>query len=506
MDTRLDGLQRIGLRYRRMSFADTEEQLRRQNEDVDAICDLHDYRTKPEWLFTDEDESGNEDTRFRQKKGERPGLAALDATVHDLTLAGHRVAVVGWVPNRLFRAVEHKERYFRRWARMGDVLVHTKHGVWNPRDPRDRLVSTFVAGADQYYSDDVREKVVRAHDERRASGLPATGWPGFGHKRACGCKPKQPRCDSPEHDHWIAIKDEAERIREAVTRLLDGTANLNMIAREWDAAGVPTRLRGEWRVTTLRRVLTSPRLAGILVHNGVETGTTDAIEPILDEQTFRRLCERLAMKRHARPHLSKQLLTGVLVCSACGHGLNSNTKKGGGNTSTLRVYGCRNCGQCNVKAEAVERVYVEKLFERLSDERFAVALTQVDQETGHLLAELREQDDELEALKANADRLPVDVYVAKFDAINARIRELNRLLEQTPSLDVAAPWIGKSTKLRKAWDAMPTDEKRALILSVVGRSNVLPAEKRGRYATEDEIKARLVPLAGSAGMSPRPAA
>ena len=43
-------------------------------------------------------------------------------------------------------------------------------------------------------------------------------------------------------------------------------------------------------------------------------------------------------------------------------------------TATFHVYGCRNDGQCNIKAEAVERVYVEKLFERLEDERFAAAL------------------------------------------------------------------------------------------------------------------------------------
>ena len=78
------GDRRIGLRYRRMSFEDSEEQLRRQAVDVDAICELHDYVTKPEWLFTDEDESGNEDTRYRQRKGERPGLTALDATVREL--------------------------------------------------------------------------------------------------------------------------------------------------------------------------------------------------------------------------------------------------------------------------------------------------------------------------------------------------------------------------------------------------------------------------------------
>lgn len=44
-----------------------------------------------------------------------------------------------------------------------------------------------------------------------------------------------------------------------------------------------------------------------------------------------------------------------------------------------------------------------------------------------------------------------------------------------------------------------TDEKRALLAAIVGQSKVLPAEKRDRYATDDEVKARLVPLAGEAG-------
>jgi hypothetical protein len=484
-----------------MSFEDTEEQLRRQAVDVDTICDLHEYLTKPEWLFTDEDESGNEDTRYRQRKGERPGLAALDATVCELARAGQPVTVVAWVPSRLFRDVENKEHYFRRWARLGDVLVHTKQGVWSPRDPRDRFVSTVVAGADQYYSDDVREKVVRAHDERRLSGLPATGWPGFGHQRACGCKAKEPRCASSEHDHWIEQPEEAERLRDAVRRILAGT-NLAAICRKWGAEGVPTRLGGQWRVTTLRRVITSPRLAGILVHNGVELGRTDAIEPIVDESDFRRLCERVDGKRHPRRHRGKQLLTGVLVCGVCGSGLNSNMKKGSHGQNNMRIYGCRNDGQCNVKAEAVEAVYIEKMLERLSDERFSAALARTDEESDKLLDELRDQEVELDALKAQAGRLRVDVYVAKSDAISARIDELNRLLNQTASVDIAARWVGKADRLRKAWDKMPMDEKRTLILAVVGRSKVLPAEKRGRYATPVEVKARLVPLAGTSETTP----
>lgn len=489
-----------------MSFDDSEEQLRRQADDVDAICELHEYRTKPEWLFTDDDESGNEDTRHRQGKGERPGLAALNEVVTDLASQGFPVTVVAWVPSRLFRDAGHKEHYFRRWARLGDVQVHTKQGVWNPKDPRDRFVSTIVAGADQYYSDDVREKVVRAHDERRAAGLPATGWPGFGHVRACGCGPKGGRCQSPDHDRWVAHPDEAALLRDAAKRLLDGSAGLTTIAREWEALGVQTRLGSTtWRLTSLRKTLLSPRLAGILVRNDKELGKSTAIEPILDEPMFRRLVEVLNRRNHGRrSHRSKQLLTGLLVCDICGRTLNSNMKKGTGGLNNLRVYGCRADGQCNIKGEAVERVYIAKLFERLDDERFAAALSRVDDEAEQVLDDLRLQNEELEALKAEAHRLPVDVYVAKYDAIAARIAELNRQLPVQAETDMAAGWLGRTKALRRAWEAMPIDEQRALLAAIVGRSIVKPAERRGRYASDDEVKTRLVPLRDVAGTPERP--
>jgi len=169
------------------------------------------------------------------------------------------------------------------------------------------------------------------------------------------------------------------------------------------AAGVPTRLGGKWYVTTTQRVLAQPRHIGVLVHNGVELGRTDAIEPVLDEMLFRRMVERLTPRGRDRPHLGTQLLTGVLVCGVCGGGLNSNTSKKSGK-ELYRVYGCRADGQCNIKGEAVEAIVVEKMFERLSDRRFAAALSRTDKETASVVEDLRAQNSELDSLKAHAAR------------------------------------------------------------------------------------------------------
>ena len=138
-------MERLALRYRRMSFDDSEEQLRRQAEDVDTICELHEYRTKSEWLFADDDESGNEDTRYRQGKGERPGLAALNEVASAPAAQGSRVT---WWPG--CRAGCFATRATRSTTSAAGPAGRRpgphEAGCLEPEGPRDRFVSTIVAG------------------------------------------------------------------------------------------------------------------------------------------------------------------------------------------------------------------------------------------------------------------------------------------------------------------------------------------------------------------------
>ena len=467
--------QRVGLRYRRISFDDSKEQLGRQETDVDAICALHGYDTSPAWLFTDEDESGNEDTRYRQGKGERPGLLALDAVVSEQTCRGQAVTVVAWEPGRLFRDAGHKEHYFRRWARSGDVLIHTKAGIWNPRDGRDRFVSTLIAAGDQFYADSVREKVVRAHDERRTTGKVGTGWPGFGYKRGKG-------------GEWLVDETEAALIREAAADLLAGKTATTIVAR-WASAGVATKLGGQWTLTTFRRVMTKPSLAAKIVHRGREIGR-GTWEPILDEPTLRLVQGRLGRKNG--PRAGAQLLTGVLYCGRCRPTvkLNSNRK---GSRPIARVYGCRQCGSSNVDADAVEQVYVEKMWERLNDPSFLDVLHQSENDTSAAIRELADQEAELELLKAHADVLPVSLYVAKYEAIENRISDVHSQLNSQLRRP-AATWARDLPKLKKAWDRMSLEERRSLLLAVVGPSLVDSHGTSGHRVTPARVRSQLRPM------------
>jgi hypothetical protein len=146
--------------------------------------------------------------------------------------------------------------------------------------------------------------------------------------------------------------------------------------------------------------------------------------------------------------------------------LNSNTK---GSRPTKRVYGCRGCGGSNIGADAVEAVYFEFLWSRLDDPVFRASLAE-DDSTQPALAELAAQEGEVEALKLHADVLPVDVYVAKFEAISERIARLRSQLQQAQR--PSRTWLEDVERLKKVWPTMEKSRQRALLLDVVGPRRV----------------------------------
>jgi DNA invertase Pin-like site-specific DNA recombinase len=495
-------MQRTALCLARMSTNDSKEQLQRQDDDIRAICRLADYNIEPDLFWLDEDESANRDTRYRQGKSvDPPGLMAVHNALVSMTSEGRAVAVVGWKADRLFRDVEAKESYFRLWARINErsegdvplVVVHTGDGFWNPGLASDRLTSTVITASNQHYADVVREKVVRAHRERRENGQVATGFGGFGYnpkpvrKKSLGKTPQRQgeiENERPSGGVWTINEAEAALIRRAATELLDGRAGLQII-REWQEAGVPTTLGGKWTPTTFRRVMTKPAIAGIVVSQGKEVGK-GAWEPIIDETTFRRL-QALFDRPHSRPRLTKGLLTGVLYCGHCdGYvRLHQNIK---GTSPEKRVYGCNQCGKSNIDAHAVESVYVDRLWERLDNPHFREAMTN-DNEAQVILAAIGAQEADKEHLKASADRIPVDVYVAKAESIEVKLDRLRREWDQMRR--PALVWIHDLDRLKAAWPNMDKGRQRALLLDVVGPSKVSSAGTSGKRVTPQRIQAQL---------------
>jgi hypothetical protein len=249
-----------------------------------------------------------------------------------------------------------------------------------------------------------------------------------------------------------------------------------------------------WRPTTLRKMLSQPRLAGIIVHLDEELGRSENIEPIIDEATLRKL-QALAAKRAHGPgsHPAQQLLTGLAHCEVCGGTLNHNkTSKSGSKEEVrtyYRTYSCRTCGAGTIGAEALETFIVEQLFIALDDPEFRSGLT-APEDVASVMDAIARAEGELRELEAAAADLPVTAYVAKAKEIEQRLDAHRRNLQDVVTATDAAHWLTRD--LEADWEAMSMEDKRTAIGAVLGPFTVRRG-KQGVRLTPEIVRQRVVP-------------
>lgn len=474
----------LAFRIGRYSTNDGDRSLDRQIEDTLALCTANDYEDGG-W-FGAIDESGNTDTRERQGKGEAPTLTWVKERVEwaSQTFPGRPLRIVAWKDSRLWRDVSEKERIRRILKKLPDAKTHTFDGLRDPNSASDTFVSTVLTGVDQHFSDVTRENVIRAQEARRAYGLPGTGWPGYGHRKEDAHK--DCRQGVPCLCRWVKVPEEAREIEDIIARLLEGEP-INAVVRDMNDRKVPTRRnRPAWATTTVRKMVTAPRLAGIPVHKGKELVATGIIEPIIDEITLRKVQRLFAGRLVGSGVRSGQLLlTGLLTCNACGNGLNGTMKEG------IRRYHCRHCWGVFVKADVVESVVTELLFLTLNDEGFRRGLSTAP-DTGDTLAAIESTEAEIATLAEAASVIPTAVYVAKARHLAEQLDTLRQRLRATATTSTAATWVADLPRLTAEWEELEPFAKRRVISDVLGPITVLPGQRGGK-ATRAEVAARLLP-------------
>src|SRR5665811_354229 len=192
-----------------------------------------------------------------------------------------------------------------------------------------------------------------------------------------------------------SIPDEFDAIKRMVDLLLSGHS-LSAIVRDMNASGVPTvsqwmatqpRKGGRlpivgkpWSVTSVRTLLTKPRLSGLLTYRGQVVGLGQW-EPVLDQETFGMV--QVALSQRSRGHRAasntrKYLLSGIATCATCGAGLQSGAHVGG-DDDPYRRYRCPaasrngagNAGHGGRNMRALDEYVIEGLFVLLDALRFS---------------------------------------------------------------------------------------------------------------------------------------
>jgi site-specific DNA recombinase len=384
--------------------------------------------------------------------------------------SGHINAVITWHPDRCFGHPRELEDLIDLVNGSKVQIATVQTGSYDLSTPSGRMVARALGAASRFEREMKAERQARKHEELALAGREAGGGTRpFGYQR----------------NRKTIYQREAKLIREAAGRVLAGES-LRGILTDWAARRVKTPTGGTWKQHSLRRMLMSPRIAGLRQHQGVVVGDAEW-KGIIDRATHERIKRVLSDPGRRTNGLSRSyLLTGLLVCGRCG--VDAGVKLvARPREDKRRQYVCASgpnfsgCGALTTLAEPVEELIAEAIFVRVDGRRLAAAMKQAEGDRGdRVVAELADVEQRQSDLADDfADgRISRAEWLRARDRLAARAEQARRRLATDTRSAALAPYSTKGA-LRAAWPELSFDKRRAVVGALVDRIVVNPAV-RGR--------------------------
>jgi DNA invertase Pin-like site-specific DNA recombinase len=357
-------------------------------------------------------------------------------------------------------------------AASGGLRVLDSDSEYDLASPSGRKAFRDQMASAAYYSDRLSSRVKRGKRIKAANGA-------VDRRRSFGF----------EADGVTVNEAEAAIIRESARRLLAGETQ-DSIMRDLTARGIVTTRGLEWQYATFRQVMTRPRNAGLIKHNGVVLdGVRLPGKPILDAEVYHQVMALYAARRPGRPPSGRYMLTGFADCGLCGAGLTGRPTYG----AAGKQYWCQKCHRIYVYAEHLDEWAGDWAIRELSDPASAEARARVEREMSAKRAGIEREIAGCEETAAlMADRLgrgemPLaryDAFVKPLDARIAVLRaELDGLVVEDLSVSpVLTPREVEALTLLEQWQDGSAVERRALVKRALrGRRIVVGPGRGGRF-------------------------
>jgi len=352
--------------------------------------------------------------------------------------AGVIGAVAVWHADRLHRRPGELEE-FMKLADASGVELATATGDIDLSTGEGRFQARIMGAVAAKESDDKSRRLRRKHEELARDGKLAGG--GF---RPFGF----------EADRITVNTGEARLIRQAAKRLLVGES-IRSILRDWQTDGVTTSQGGPWAPTAFKRMMLSPRIAGLREHRGEVVGPA-IWKPIIDVDTHQRLRTRLLSQTSGRRQRErKYLLTGGLaVCGLCGAPLVSRPT-GAGVPSMVCASGpgFTGCGRIRITAEPLEEFVGAAVIEALDSKALLKALLRQTTQTETHDAEASA---EIETLQERLEALSNDYYVEARIGRTEYFRARDSLAERLEAAKTRLSRTGRSRVLHRLPQGRPS--------------------------------------------------
>jgi site-specific DNA recombinase len=422
-------------------------------------------------------------------------------------------AVIIWMEDRSNRDIVQAGEFVQVCHEAGLTRIVLPDFEYDLSDPEQEL---------KFYGEvlNAQREVVKTSKRIRRARLAEAqaGAPHPGGKRAFGdpggrrVRDPDKADDDPEkwlrdeHGRWLrtgAIPDEQldhERslIRQAAAGILAGDS-LRGTVTAWRDKGITAAGGEPWTTRSLRRMLLSPRLAGLREHRGTLYESSE-IGPILDREVWEALRTKLSDPARLEPTtgplvtgrggVAKHLLAGFCYCGVCDAKLRADRVGG------QRVYRCgarsdggSSCVQRD--ADRLERLIERTLFRAVESPRWEkVAARPADDPTRELGERLARDQERLDKLDRMAVKAELDDDKRRQRSIRLEQREVEERMERTRRMlrrRQGENVIGEVPRnLRAVWPGLSLDRRRAILAAVLrlppeGKGIVIHPQGHGRH-------------------------
>ncbi len=205
------------------------------------------------------------------------------------------------------------------------VLVTTLEGELDLASASGEMQASVLTAMARFETRRKSERQVRANVHKVASGRPLWSRTPFGYSAVVVKIDER----TTRVVGWAVVPEQADAIRAAYTRVLDGDANMASLAREWNGQGFSNADGKPWSGLRVRACLLRPEVAGLAVYRGNEqAGVRPMWEAIVDEATYLAVKAVLTdPKRGKGGHPRSHPLSGVYRCGVCGGRMNAFWRK-----------------------------------------------------------------------------------------------------------------------------------------------------------------------------------
>lgn len=395
-------------------------------------------------------------------KGDRPRYAAMMARLS----RGEASGLIAWSVDRLTRRPREIEDVLDLAAER-DVALATVSGDIDLGSSHGRAMARVVAAFARQEVEVKSERQRAANLQRAESGKAHAGRRAFGYSGTGSA----------------VVESEAREIRSAVQSILAG-GTLRAIVRDFEQRRVRTTAGGPWRPTELRRMLSNPRYAGVLVRNGEVMGP-GAWPAILDLDTHRAVVAILSDPARRRPGAPRRyLLSGVATCGVCGRRCYGTTERRG------PLYMCETRAHVVRRAEQIEELVEETIIARLSrpDAAELFARPDTSDRAAALAQSVRQARARLDGLaeafaSGGIDADQLGAGSKRLRPVLARDMAELAALAQTPIL---APLVGVSD-VRTRWSALSVEDRREVIAHLMSIT-IDPAGRGARSFDPETVR------------------